>query len=262
MIFETHAHYEDEQYDADREAVLGGLQEGGVGWVVNIGSNVETSRATVELTERHPFIYGAVGIHPGAVKWMDDGAFEKIVELSKADKVVAIGETGLDYYGGKGEAANQIEWFVKHIDLAKERGLPLVVHSRDAAEDTLCVMQENRAEDAGGVVHCFSYSAAMAREFVQMGFFIGIGGVVTFRNAKNVKEVVKAVPLTSIVLETDCPYLAPEPHRGKRNQSDYLSHVAREIASLRGVTFDEVVEVTRDNALYMYRIAPPAVNLI
>jgi TatD DNase family protein len=254
MIFETHAHYDDKQYGEDREEIIEHLHEGGVGYVVNIGSSLKTSKSTLELTKKYPFIYGAVGIHPGNVSKSSDADFNEIKELSKAPKIVAIGEAGLDYYWDKDGKAKQIKWFVKHIDLARERNLPLIVHSREAAKDTLDVMKANRVEELGGVVHCFSYTVEMAKTFADMGFYIGIGGVVTFRNAKNIKEVVGALPLESILLETDCPYLAPEPYRGKRNNSVYLTHVAQAIAELKGVSYDEVIEATKKNACQMYRI--------
>ncbi|MCI8638145.1 MAG: TatD family hydrolase [Coprococcus sp.] len=252
MIFDTHAHYDDKQFDKDREELLESMPRLGVGTIVNVGASFEGCQKAVELAERFPHVYAAVGIHPDEVGALDE---EKIVELKKlctAEKVVAVGEIGLDYHWDIEPREVQKKWFIRQLDLARETTLPVLVHSRDAAADTLAVMQEY-GRGLGGVIHCFGYSKELAIEYVKMGFYIGVGGVVTFKNSRKLREVVEAVPLTSILLETDCPYLAPEPFRGKRNQSSYLSYVVEKIAEIKEVTPEEVIDVTEKNAKIMYR---------
>lgn len=267
MIFDTHAHYDDEKFNSDREQVLAGLSEAGVGNVVNIGANMATSRSTVELAGRYDFMKAAVGVHPEDIAELvpyADGTrgnageavknLEELRELAQSEKVVMIGEIGLDYYWDKDHHKEQIEGFRKQIRLALELGLPICVHSRDAAEDTYNVLREeyDRAKSDGkqlrAIIHCFAYSKEMAERFLEMGFLLGIGGVVTFKNSKKLKEVVKEVPAERLVLETDCPYLAPEPHRGERNSSAFLPLVVAEIARLKDIPEDEIISVTRENA--------------
>lgn len=254
MIFDTHAHYDDEQFDADREELLRSMQTGGVGTIVNISASCDSCRMVVELAGRYPFMYAAVGIHPDHVGGLDEKAFSKMEELLDNRKVVAVGEIGLDYYWDNESHDLQRKWFIRQLELARRHNLPVVIHSRDAAADTLEVMKEH-AQGLKGVIHCFSYSRELAREYVKMGFYIGVGGVVTFKNAKKLKEVVEEIPLTSIVLETDCPYLAPEPYRGKRNNSLYISYVAKEIARIKNVDYDTVVRQTEANAIELYGIS-------
>ncbi|RGU91661.1 TatD family deoxyribonuclease [Clostridium sp. AF15-17LB] len=254
MIFDTHAHYDDEQFDADREELLRSMQTGGVGTIVNISASCDSCRTVVELAGRYPFMYASVGIHPDHVGGLDEEAFSKMEELLDNRKVVAVGEIGLDYYWDNESHDLQRKWFIRQLELARRHNLPVVIHSRDAAADTLEVMKEH-AQGLKGVIHCFSYSRELAREYVKMGFYIGVGGVVTFKNAKKLKEVVEETPLTSIVLETDCPYLAPEPYRGKRNNSLYISYVAKEIARIKNVDYDTVVRKTEANAIELYGIS-------
>ena len=179
---------------------------------------------------------------------------EHFKELCKEPKVVAIGEIGLDYYWNEPEPEIQKKWFIRQLELAKEVNLPVIIHSRDAAKDTMDIMKQCHAEEMGGVVHCFSYSAEMAKEFIKMGFYIGVGGVVTFKNGKKLKEVVEQIPLESILLETDCPYMSPVPHRGERNSSLNIKYIAEEIARIKNVSYETVVSVTEENAKRMYQI--------
>ena len=251
MIFETHAHYDDEQFDLDRDQLLGSMQKGGVGTIVNVGASLASSRASVSLAERYPFIYAAVGVHPDHAGEMDEDGLRELRRLCGGDKVVAVGEIGLDYYWDEAPRDVQKEWFVRQLELAREMSLPVIIHSRDAAADTLEIMQSH-ARGLMGVIHCFSYSKELAREYVKMGFFIGVGGVVTFKNGRRLKEVVEDIPLSSIVLETDCPYLAPVPNRGKRNSSLNLPYVVREIAEIKGISCEEVVAQTEKNARILY----------
>lgn len=251
MIFDTHAHYDDEQFDEDREQLLLSMQEGGVGTIVNAGSDVSSWEDIRNLTERYPFVYGAVGVHPDDVGELNEENFKRLRTILQEEKIVALGEIGLDYYWDKESHEEQKEWFIRQLELAKELEMPVIIHSREAAADTLEIMKKYTGK-LKGVIHCFSYSAELAREYVKMGFFIGIGGVVTFQNAKKLKEVVKEIPMEAIVLETDCPYLAPVPNRGKRNSSLNLTYVAEQISELKGVPYEEVVVQTERNARRLY----------
>ena len=254
MIFDTHAHYDDEAFDADREELLAGLPAAGIGTAVNIASSVKSIDDCLQLAHRFPHVYCALGIHPEHCADLTDALLNEIRDKLSDDKALAVGEIGLDYYWPQPDRELQRYWFARQIQLAREVDLPVVVHSREAAADTMRIMKENLAEKVGGVVHCYSYSAELAKEFVKMGFYIGIGGVVTFKNAKKIVEVVNAIPLEHIVLETDCPYLAPVPYRGKRNSSMYLPYVVSRIAEIKGVTEEEVINTTEINARNMYRL--------
>lgn len=254
MIFDTHAHYDDDAFDEDREALLSGLQEAGIGAVTNIGASLSSSRTTLQLSARYPWMYAAVGVHPSETAELTEEGLDWLRQAAAAERVVAIGEIGLDYYWEEPEHEIQKKWFSRQLALAAELKLPVAIHSRDAAKDTLDIMKAECAREFGGVIHCFSYTVEMAREYLNMGFYLGIGGVVTFNNAKKLKEVVQYAPLDQLVLETDCPYLAPVPNRGKRNSSLNLSYVAEEIAKLKGVTREQVEAVTWENALKLYKI--------
>lgn len=254
MIFESHAHYDDRQFNEDRETLLLSMQEQGIGTILNAGSNLQGTKDTVALSEQYSFVYGAVGIHPSNIEEMNEEVYEWIKEQTASDKIAAVGEIGLDYYWDKEEEVQKQQryWFRRQLELARETGLPVIIHSRDAAEDTLKLMKDIRGEEIPGVIHCFSYSRELAAEYVKMGYYIGIGGVVTFKNAKKLKEVAAEVPLERILLETDSPYLAPEPHRGRRNSSLNLPYVAEEIAAIRGITREEVIDATCKNAKRLF----------
>ncbi len=252
MIFETHAHYDDEAFDEDRDSLLNSLHEAGIEYVVNVGAGIETTKKTLELTERYPFVYGAVGVHPSETAELNEDNFKWLRETAKKPKVVAIGEIGLDYYWDTPERQIQKEWFLRQMDLALELKLPAIIHSRDAAADTYDMIKAADLKLTGGVIHCFSYEKEMAKNYLNMGFYLGIGGVVTFKNARKLKEVVEYAPIEQLVLETDCPYLAPEPNRGKRNSSLNLTYVAKEIARLKDMAYEEVISITEENAKRMY----------
>lgn len=254
MIFETHAHYDDKQFDKDREELLASMEKNGIGTIVNIGSDMETSRWTVKAADKYSFLYGAVGVHPEYSRNMKDEDLDELKQYAALPKILAIGEIGLDYYWDEPERPVQKKWFEAQMELARETNLPMVIHSRDAAKDTEDMMRAVHAEEIGGVVHCFSYPKEMARKFLDMGFYLGIGGVVTFKNSKNLKDVVSYAPLDRLLLETDSPYLAPEPNRGKRNSSLNLPYVAEQIAVLKGISAEEVIAVTEQNARTMYRM--------
>ena len=254
MIFDTHAHYDDEAFDADREELLAGLPAAGIGQVVNIASSVKSIDDSLALAHRFPHVYCALGIHPEHCADLTDALLEEIREKLSDDKALAVGEIGLDYYWPQPDRELQRYWFAKQLRLANEVDLPVVVHSREAAADTMRIMKENLAGNTGGVVHCYSYSAPLAKEFVKMGFYIGVGGVVTFKNARKLVEVVREIPLERLLLETDCPYLAPVPFRGKRNSSLNLPYVVTKIAEIKGLPEEEVIRVTEQNAAEMYRL--------
>lgn len=254
MIFDTHAHYDDEAFNEDRDELLRSLADGGVEAVVNVGASIQSTKNTLGLMRQYPFVYGAVGVHPNETGELNDHLMDWLKHVAGEEKVVAIGESGLDYYWNEPEPEVQKHWFVRQLNLAREVKLPVIIHSRDAAKDTLDIMKAEHAGDMGGVIHCFSYGVELAREYLNMGFYLGIGGVLTFQNAKKLKEVVEYMPLDRIVLETDCPYLAPVPNRGKRNSSLNLPYVAKAVSELKGVPEEEVIAVTRENARRMYQL--------
>ncbi len=254
MIFESHAHYDDEVFDEDRDRLLLSLRENGIEYVLNVGSSIENCRRTLALMERYPFVYGAMGVHPSETEELNEEKLAWLKEQCAAPKVVAVGEIGLDYHWKEPEASVQKLWFERQLALAGEVGLPVIIHSRDAAKDTLDILRANRAEKIGGVIHCFSYTKEIAREYLEMGYYFGIGGVITFKNAKKLKEAVQYIPMDRILLETDSPYLAPEPNRGMRNSSLNLPYVVQEIAALKGISCEEVEKITGDNAKKLFRV--------
>ena len=276
MIIDTHVHYDDEAFDADREELIGSLQENNIGLVLDIGSTKESLPKIRSLMDRYDFVYGAMGLHPDEIGDLTDELLGELREDMKNPKVLAVGEIGLDYYWNKEEQELQKAAFRKQINLALECGKPVVIHSREAAADTLDILREMYGKgslwealhgsaptvpgvssgptERKGVMHCYSYSAEQARIYTrELGFYLGIGGVVTFKNAKKIKEVVADTPLEYIILETDCPYLAPVPYRGKRNCSLYLPYVVQAIAELKGVSPEEVERITEENARRLFR---------
>lgn len=254
MIFETHAHYDDEAFDSDREHLLSSMQEHGIGCIVNVGANLKSTAASIRLAEQYPFVYAAAGVHPSDTAELNEENFAELRVQCLHKKVVAVGEIGLDYYWGEPSHELQKLWFARQLELAREIRKPVIIHSRDAAKDTYDMMVSRHADEIGGVVHCFSYSAEMAQAYVKMGFYIGVGGVVTFKNGKKLKEVVETVPIGRILLETDSPYLSPEPNRGRRNSSLNIPYIAQKIAEVKGMTCDEVVAVTEQNARQLYQV--------
>lgn len=251
MIIDTHAHYDDSQFDCDRDELLRSMEGAGIGLIVDAGSTLESWGKIQKLVEEYPIMYGAIGIHPDEVGTLTEEHISEMEHLLELDKIVAVGEIGLDYYWDNESHDIQKKWFIRQLETARKKDMPVIIHSREAAADTMDIMRKY-ASGMQAVIHCYSYSAEMAKEYVKMGYYIGIGGVVTFKNAKKLKNVVEAVPLTSIVLETDCPYLAPEPFRGKRNSSLYLPYVAEKIAELKGVSAEEVVRQTEKNSRNLY----------
>lgn len=254
MIFESHAHYDDEAFDEDREELLLSFKENGIGTVINVGASLGSCRETTELMRRYPFIYGAVGVHPSETGELNEDNFKWLRSLCDLDKTVAVGEIGLDYHWPDPQPDTQKLWFERQLQMAREVNLPVIIHSREAAKDTLDMMQALHAGDMGGVIHCYSYTKEMAREYLNMDFYFGIGGVITFRNAKKLKEAVEYIPIEKILLETDSPYLAPEPNRGKRNSSLNLPYIAQEIAVIKNLDYEEVIAITEQNAKRLFGI--------
>lgn len=254
MIFETHAHYDDEAFIDDRDAVLKRVVDSGVTYIMNVGSNMESTEETLELARTYPFIYGAAGVHPSEADELNEVLFARLREIVKEEKILAVGEIGLDYYWDEPECDIQKKWFARQLELARESKLPVIIHSRDAAKDTYDIMKAEKAEEIGGVIHCFSYAKEIAKKYLDMGFFLGIGGVVTFNNAKKLKEVVEMAPIEMLVTETDSPYLAPVPNRGKRNDSSNLVYVVDMIAQLKGMERETVEQQLFDNGKRLYRM--------
>ncbi|HHT98397.1 MAG TPA: TatD family hydrolase [Clostridiales bacterium] len=252
MIFETHAHYDDEAYNDDRESLINSLPEHCIEYVLNICSSIESVDRTIALTDEYSFIYSAIGIHPDSTKDLNEEKFIWLKNKTNHPKCLAVGEIGLDYYWDTTPRDIQIKWFERQIDLAKQRKLAIVFHSRDAAKDTFDIIKSNNIVSVGGVLHCYSYSKEQAKEYLDLGLYLGIGGVVTFNNAKKLKEVVEYAPLEQLVLETDAPYLSPVPHRGKRNTSINLSLIAGEIARIKNIDYETVVNVTNENAKKLF----------
>lgn len=255
-IFDTHAHYDDKAFDGDRDALLSSMQKSNIiEAIVNVGASMNSSKTTISLTEEYPFLYGAIGVHPEEVTNLTERDMEWLREQSRLEKIVAIGEIGLDYYWDDVPKDIQQAWFERQLELAKEVKMPVIIHSREAANDTLAMLTAADAKNKlSGIIHCYSYSKENAKDYLDMGFYFGIGGVVTFKNAKKIKEAVSYIPIEQIVLETDCPYLAPMPYRGERNFSENLSYVAQEIAMIKNLPYEEVLEQTNKNARAVYQL--------
>lgn len=254
MLFDTHVHLNAEQFEEDVEEAIQRAKEAGVSRMVVVGFDRPTITRAMELVEQHEALYAAVGWHPVDAIDMKDEDLVWIEELATHPKVVALGEMGLDYHWDKSPKDVQKDVFRRQIRLAKKVKLPIVIHNRDATQDIVDILKEEKAADVGGIMHCFSGSAETALECVKMNFYISLGGPVTFKNAKKPKEVAQAVPLDKLLIETDCPYLAPHPYRGKRNEPAYVKLVAEEIAALKNVSYEEVAEATMRNANRLFQL--------
>ena len=256
-ITDTHAHYDDEAFDTDREALFKSFRRYGIGNVINVGASMKGCKDSFALSQTYPFVYAALGVHPSETADLSEADMDWILEKSRNEKVVAIGEVGLDYHFPDDPLpAHQKQWFARQIALAIESGLPLIIHSRDAEKDTADLLKSEHAEKAGGVMHCYSYSRESCRDFLDLGFYFGIGGVLTFKNGRKLKEAVEYLPMDRLLLETDCPYLAPEPHRGKRNCSLYLPRVVEELARIKNLPPEEVIRITSENAQTLFGLPP------
>ncbi|MGL5822031.1 MAG: TatD family hydrolase [Sarcina sp.] len=252
-IFDSHSHYNAEQFDEDRDDLINKLKENGVVGIMNCGTDVASSKDTIALCEKYNIFYGAVGVHPSDAFGVNDAMMNEIKELAAHEKIKAIGEIGLDYYWEENPSREeQKDAFRRHLALAKELDMPVIIHDRDAHQDTLEIMKE--FPDVIGVVHCFSGSAEMAIECLKLGYYIGVTGVVTFKNAKKIIDVVNVVPMDKLLVETDAPYMAPVPMRGKRNQSDYIKYVIEKVAEIKGISSVEVSERTIENTKKLFKI--------
>ncbi len=253
MIFDSHAHYDDERFDEDREIIIEELRENGVVGVLNCGSSYEGTEKSLKLANENDFFYAAVGIHPEFADEFDDNIYMKIKDMAENKNVKAIGEIGLDYYWEENPSREvQIKVMEKQMKLAEELNLPVVIHDREAHGDVLEVIK--KFPNVNGVIHSFSGSSEFARECLKEGYYIGFTGVVTFKNAKKIKEVAKMVPIQRILVETDCPYMTPTPFRGKRNRSDYIKYIIDTIAELRGVSYKEIEEASLENTRNLFSI--------
>ena len=260
MIFETHAHHEDKKFDADRIELLSSMKENRIGRIINVGSTMATTRASVELAKQYDFMYAAVGVHPSEIEDLNEDEMRWLENTAKSEKdVVAIGEIGLDYYWDKDPAVQekQVYWFERQLELARQVDLPVIIHSRDAAAKTMEMMKSAAKLGTRAVIHCYSYSAEQAKEYVKLGYYIGVGGVVTFKNGRKLQETVEAIPMDRILLETDCPYMAPEPFRGRRNDSTMIPYIVEKIAEIKGISTKEVEDITWDNACRLFGVEAP-----
>ncbi|WP_018888058.1 TatD family hydrolase [Paenibacillus massiliensis] len=254
QLFDTHTHLDASQFKEDQEQVIARAVEAGVTRMVNVGFNRETIPTTMELVEKYDFIYAAIGWHPVDAIDMKDGDLEWIAELCKHDKVVAIGEIGLDYYWDTSPKDIQHQVLRRQIGLARELSMPIVIHNRDAHEDIVKILREEKAGDVGGIMHSFSGSWETAKLCLDMGFHLSFGGPITFKNARQPKEVLEKVPLDRLLIETDAPYLTPHPFRGKRNESAYVKYVAEAAADIKGISLEELAEITTKNGLERFGI--------
>ena len=256
MIFETHGHYDDEQFDEDREQLISEFLEKDIDKVMNVGADMQSSRNSVELAGKYPHFYAAVGVHPSEVGDLTEDDMQALKQMTLENpKVKAVGEIGLDYHFDDDPPRDvQKKWFIRQLELAQELGMPIIIHSRDAASDTMEILKDMDGGRNGGVIHCYSYSREQAREYIKMGFHIGVGGVVTFKNSRRLQEVVEDIPLEKIVLETDSPYMAPVPFRGTRNSALNIPYIAEKIAEIKGVPVQKVYDQTYENALKMYKM--------
>lgn len=250
-IFDSHAHYDDKKFDGVRDELLEKMPENNVEGIINCGTDISSSLISIDLAQKYSFIYAAVGYHPESVD--DSTVFERaeLIKMAKNEKVKAIGEIGLDYYWDTTFKEQQIEFFEQQLALANTLNLPAIIHDRDAHADTLSILKKHKPK---GVLHCFSGSVEMAKEVLNLGMYIGVGGVVTFKNSKKIVEVIRELPLHRLLLETDAPYLAPEPHRGKLNNSVYIKFVAEKIAEIKNLSVEEVLSVTANNVKTLFKI--------
>ncbi len=252
MFFDTHTHLDDKKFDADRDELIASLKSQGLSLLVNIGADIKSSKKSIELSGKYDFIYASVGVHPSDTGKLTDSDIVTLEQLAAHKKVVAIGEIGLDYYWDEPDREIQKHWFKKQLELAKKLNMPYIIHDRDAHADTLEIIKESGYTN--GVMHCFSGSVEMAKEVVKMGMYVSLSGTVTFKNAKNIKAVAEIVPLERLLIETDSPYLTPEPYRGQRNNSGYVKYIAKEIAKIRKMTVEEIAKITLENGKRFYNI--------
>lgn len=254
MLIDSHVHLDDKRFNKDRDNLIKGLKDDGIEMVINIGADLQTSIASVSLAEKYDNVYAVVGVHPHSAKEVDESTIEILKSFSSREKVLAIGEIGLDFHYDNSPRDVQKKWFIEQLKLAKEVDLPVVIHTREATQETFDILKEAQDGTLRGVLHCYSGSVEMALEYIKLGFYISIAGPVTFNNSRVLKEVVKAIPLDKLLVETDCPYLTPEPNRGKRNEPAYVKYVAGEIAEIKGISFEELAKATNNNTKELFGI--------
>lgn len=255
MLIDTHVHLDDTRFNEDRDAVLARAKDAGVEAFVTIGCDLATSQAAVRLADQHPCVYASIGVHPHEVRHISDGWYDEFRRLAQSKKVVAYGEIGLDYHYNHSSPKEQRERFREQIQLARELALPVIIHTRDAQEDTVKILREEQASNIGGVLHCFSGDAWLAKDALDLGFYLSFSGILTFQNATTLREIAKTVPLDRLLIETDCPYLSPVPHRGKRNEPAYVAHVAKQLTAIHpALTLEDIARNTTQNAKRLFRI--------
>ncbi len=254
MLIDSHAHLDDKRFNRDRDALIKKLKDDGVEYVINNGADLQTSLASIKLAEKYDNIYATIGVHPHDTKDMDETTIEAFRQLSSHEKVVAIGEIGLDFHYDNSPRDVQRKWFREQLKLAKELDLPVTIHSREASQEVFDMIKEEQDGSLRGVMHCYSDSVELAKEYLKIGFYISLAGPVTFKNSRVAKEVAKIVPIDKLLIETDSPYLTPEPNRGKRNEPSYVRYVAAEVAELRDMSYDDLVSATNKNAKEFYGI--------
>jgi TatD DNase family protein len=253
MLIDTHTHLDDARYDPDREAMIQRGRQAGVAAFVTIGCDLTTSRAAVTLADRNRDIYASIGVHPHEVKHIGDDWYDELRRLAQHAKVVAYGEIGLDYHYNHSAPKEQRERFREQVQLARELRLPVIIHTREAQEDTISILKEEKASEVGGVFHCFSGDAWLAKDALDLGFYLSFSGILTFNNATTLREIARQTPLDRVLIETDCPYLTPVPHRGKRNEPAFVSHVARQLAEIHtDLSLERIEEVTTENAKRLF----------
>ncbi len=258
MLIDSHAHLEMREFDSDREEVIKRAGEAGVDFIITVGINLEFSLKAVNLAQKHENIYAAIGIHPHDVANADNSTYDALKELAHRKKVVAYGEIGLDFFRNLSPQEKQLEAFGRQLELAQELNLPVIIHDREAHKQSIEIVKSSRVRR--GVFHCFSGDYEMAKKCTDLGFYISIPGVVTFDKSKTLQEVAQRLPLSNLLLETDCPYLAPVPHRGKRNEPSYVIHTAKKVAEIKKVSWEEVAEVTACNTMNLFGIKATGIN--
>lgn len=254
MFFDTHTHYDDEKFADDRIETISRVIDSGVSLLLNVASDIGSCRETLKLAEHFDELYAAVGIHPHSAASSSDMDYETLQLLAAGTKVVAVGEIGLDYYYDNSPREIQRFCFEKQINLARKMKLPIIIHNRDAHEDTLKIIKNTNAADVGGVFHCYSGSVEMLRDILEHNFYVSVGGPVTYKNTRKLPEVLKALPDDKLLIETDCPYLAPEPFRGRRNDSGYLPIIAKKVAEIKGRDVEYIASLTMENAKRLFKI--------
>ncbi len=254
MLFDSHAHYNDERFEDDMDEILSSMPENNVGLILNSCSEIAEIPDILKICAKYPFVYASVGVHPHETDGLTERDMDTLKEYAKHSKVKAIGEIGLDYFYDFSARDAQKKWFARQVDLAKELKMPIVIHDRDAHKDCMDILREHNVKEVGGVFHCYAGSVEMAKEILDWGMYIAFGGSLTFKKSVKPKEVAAYVPLDRIVIETDSPYLTPEPHRGKRNSSLYIHYVAEKLAEIKGISVDEVENATFENAKRLFGI--------